>query len=111
MENQIFLFFLFALAAVGLVEVCSGVTRWLCRSCQLENSYLVVVAQGRDEGIEGRLTQACNEVCLNRSIRGAKVVLVSDGTDPETAEICRRLCGSRGVLYVEDPGELGRALL
>lgn len=111
MENQVFLFFLFALAAVGLVEVCKAVTRWLCRSCRLEDSYLVVVARGRDEGVEGRLTQACNEVSLGRGIRGVKVILASDGADPETAEICRRLCGIWGVPYVEGPEELGRALL
>ena len=110
MENQVFLLILFALAALGLTEVCSGAARWLCRNCRLDDSYLVVVARGRDDGVEGRLTQACSEVCLNSSIRGAQVVLVSAGVDPETAEVCRRLCGSRGVPYVEDPRDLGRIL-
>ncbi len=110
MEKQIFLFFLMALAAVGLTEVCASAARWLCRSCRLQDSFLVVVVRGRDESLESRLTQACTEVCLGRGIRGAQVAVLAENADPETIRFCRRLCRSRGVPCLESLDALERFL-
>ena len=102
LEWNLPILFLFVLASVGLVEVCTAITRWLCRSSVMRDSCLLVVVHGHDETVEGRLIQACGEVCLNRSFRGVRVAVVADSPDEETRELCRCCCISRGVPYIED---------
>lgn len=110
MENQIFWMILFVLAAVGLSQLCAWVARWLCRSSSLEGSFLVLVISDRDSAVEARLTQACSEVCLCQGLRGAQVLLLRQGDDPETTRLCRHLCASRGVPFLESPEDLSRTL-
>lgn len=110
MENQIFFTILLVLAALGLSQLCAWAARWLCRSSSLEGSFLVLVIQDHDNSIEARLTQACSEVCLCEGLRGAKVLLLRQGTDSETTRLCRHLCVSRGIPCLENFEDLNRVL-
>lgn len=102
MELNLPIILLFALASVGLVEICIAVVRWLCCNTDMKQSSLVLVVRGHDDTVEKRLVQACTEVGLNRNLRGVKVVVAADSPDEETRELCRLCCADRGILYLED---------
>lgn len=81
------------LVVIGVVEITRMIIMYFLRTDFDKDFILVVPIKGRNEQAEQMLHHAAARIMWTGGRRIEKVVCLDLGTDAETREICKKVCG------------------